>query len=95
MTPNRTNRYVGGMADIPISEARDNLADIVSRAEHTQERTVLTRRGKPVAALIPIQELREIEAAEDAADIAAARDALADPAPRIPHAEVMRELGLG
>jgi len=55
---------------------------------------VLTRRGRPVAALIPIEELREIEAAEDAADIVAARAALADPAPRIPHDELMRELGM-
>ncbi|MGH3688207.1 MAG: type II toxin-antitoxin system Phd/YefM family antitoxin [Pseudonocardiaceae bacterium] len=34
---------------------RDHLGEIVSRAEHAQERTVVTRHGKPVAAVISIE----------------------------------------
>lgn len=77
------------MGELPISAARDHLGEIVSRAEHAQERTVLTRHGKAVAAVISIDDLRELEAAEDEADLAAARDALASTERRVPHREVL------
>jgi prevent-host-death family protein len=82
------------MSELPISEARDRLGEVVSRAEHGQERTVLTRHGKPVAVVISIDDLRELEAAEDEADLEAAREALADPV-RVPHREVLAEYGVG
>jgi prevent-host-death family protein len=82
------------MTELPISEARDHLGDLVSKAEHAHERIVLTRRGKPVAAVISIEDLRALEAVEDEADLAAARGALASTAPRIPHSEVLAEFGL-
>lgn len=80
--------------ELPISEARDHLGEIVSKAEHAQERTVLTRHGKAVAAVVSIEDLRELESAEDAADLAAAREALADLEQRIPHREVLANYGL-
>jgi prevent-host-death family protein len=82
------------MSELPISEARDHLGEIVSKAEHAQERTVLTRHGKAVAAVISIDDLRELEAAEDEADLAAAQEALAMPEPRVPHREVLAEYGI-
>lgn len=82
------------MSELPISEAREHLGEIVSRAEHAQERTILTRRGKPVAVLISIEDFRELQAAEDEADLAAAREALADASPRIPHADVLTRYGI-
>lgn len=82
------------MSELPISEAREHLGEIASKAEHGQERTVLTRRGRPVAAVISIDDLRELEAAEDEADLAAARDALASDERRVPHSEVLAEYGL-
>ena len=82
------------MSELPISEARDHLGEIVSKAEHAQERTVLTRHGKAVAAVISIDDLRDLEAAEDEADLAAAREALATPEQRVPHHEVLVEYGI-
>ena len=84
---------IWSMSELPISEARDRLGEVVSRAEHGQERTVLTRHGKPVAVVISIDDLRELEAAEDEADLEAAREALADPV-RVPHREVLAEYGI-
>ena len=84
---------IWGMSELPISEARDRLGEVVSRAEHGQERTVLTRHGKPVAVVISIDDLRELEAAEDGADLEAAREALADPV-RAAHREVLAEYGI-
>lgn len=82
------------MSELPISEARDHLGEVVSKAEHAHERTVLTRDGKAVAAVISIDDLRELEAAEDEADLAATRVALASDAPRVPHSKVLAEFRL-
>ncbi|SBW19306.1 type II toxin-antitoxin system Phd/YefM family antitoxin [Protofrankia symbiont of Coriaria ruscifolia] len=77
-----------------ISQARDHLGEIVSKAEHTHERIVLTRHGRAVAAVISIEDLRDLEEAEDESDLVAAREALASSEPRVPHRDVMAEFGL-
>lgn len=82
------------MNELPISKARDHLGEIVSRVEHAQERTVLTRHGKAVAAVVSIDDLRELEALEDQADLAAAREALASMEQRVPHRDVVAEYGI-
>jgi prevent-host-death family protein len=41
--------------DIPVSDAKALLSDLVRRAEHGED-VVLTRHGRPVARLIPIVE---------------------------------------
>ncbi|MGW4898374.1 type II toxin-antitoxin system Phd/YefM family antitoxin [Kitasatospora sp. NPDC004240] len=43
---------------VSIREARERLADVVDRAER-DEPTVITRRGREVAAVVPIELLRE------------------------------------
>ena len=83
-----------GMSELSISEAREHLGEVVSRVEHAQERTILTRHGKPVAVVISIEDFRELQAAEDDADLAAAREALTLSQPRIPHNEVLARYGL-
>jgi len=75
--------------DISISEIRDNLADALNRVAYGGERIVLKRRGKEVAALISIDELRALEEMEDKADIAAARKALKEKG-FVPLAEVKK-----
>ncbi len=82
------------MSEMPISEARDHLGELVSRVEHAADRVVLTRHGKPVAAVISMDDLRRLEAAEDEADLAAAREALAAAEARVPHREVLAEFGI-
>ena len=82
------------MSELPISEARDHLGEIVAKAEHAQERTVLTRHGKAVAAVISIEDLRELETAEDEADLAAAREALSAPEQRVSHRDVLAEYSI-
>ena len=82
------------MTEMPISQAREHLGEIVARAEHAHERTVLTRHGRAVAAVISLEDLRELEAAEDEADLAAAREALSSSEPRVPHRDVLAEFGL-
>lgn len=80
------------MSTIGVTEARDQLGELVNRAAYSDERIVLTRHGRPVAALVPIAILQELEDAEDAADLAAAREAAAESGPNTPHAQVLADL---
>lgn len=64
-------------AELPISDARESLADVVSRAHYAGRITYVTRRGQRLAAIVPAELAEAIERAEDAADVSAARDALA------------------
>lgn len=46
---------------LPVQAFRQNLADHVERAAFTGERFVVTRNGKPRAALVSIDDLRRLE----------------------------------
>ena len=48
--------------EIPMTEARARLADLANRAVYGGEHLVLTRHGKPFAALISAQDLARLEA---------------------------------
>lgn len=86
------------MMRLNVVELRQSLADILNRAEYQGERTIVHRRGKDAAALIPMKDLklleRVIEEAEDRLDVESARAALAESNERIRYAEVRRRLGL-
>ena len=80
------------MTEIGVTEARDQLGELVNRVAYSDERIVLTRHGRAVAALVPIAVLRELEDAENAADLAAAREAIAESGPNVSHAQVLEDL---
>jgi antitoxin YefM len=54
----------------PLTSARSRLGELVNRARFGRERVILTEHGTPVAALISVEELAELQARADAADIA-------------------------
>jgi prevent-host-death family protein len=66
------------MSKISTVEAREQFSDVVNRAAYGKERVVLTRRGKDLAAVVPIEDMRLLEALEDQLDSEAAKEALAD-----------------
>jgi len=86
------------MERIKTDEARNAFGEVVNRVAYGKERIVLERRGKPLAALIPIEDLhlleRLIEEEEDRIDLEAVRAAKAEPGPNIPYEQVRKELGL-
>jgi prevent-host-death family protein len=61
---------------ITTAEAREKLAELVNRATYAKERLVLTRRGKEVAALVPLEDLELLEELENLVDLRGARAAL-------------------
>jgi len=74
------------------STARAQFSDIVSRAEYAGERTVVHRRKKPVAAVVPIEDLELIERYEDELDLRLIKKARKERT--IPWEQVKKELGL-
>lgn len=66
------------MSERRISEARGAFSTTVNRAAFGGERVVLTRHGKRIAAVVPIADLELLESLEDAVDLDAAREALAE-----------------
>ena len=64
------------MSVISASEARANFPDIMNRAEYRGERILIQRHGKAAVAIISIEDLKLLEAMEDAIDSAKLRRAI-------------------
>jgi prevent-host-death family protein len=81
---------------VSVSEARQDLAELVNRAAYRGERVRVTRRGKAIAAIVPIEDVDFLERYEDAMDLRLAMEALADPENAATYSldEVEKELGL-
>ena len=50
---------------VTCAQARERFNDLLERAVKHKDRVILTRRGKPGAALVPIEDLNFLEAIED------------------------------
>jgi len=61
---------------ITAGEIRDSLSHTLNRVEDNAERIIVNRRGKDVAALVPVADLQLLQAIEDKMDIDDARAAL-------------------
>ena len=66
------------MAHLPASKAREGFADTINRVAFGKEWVVLRRRGKDVAAVVSMDDLRLLEDLEDRIDLVDARAALAE-----------------
>ncbi|WP_256329118.1 type II toxin-antitoxin system Phd/YefM family antitoxin [Actinomyces ruminicola] len=85
------------MTELTVTDARARLAEVVDEARVRHEPVFLTRRGRRVAAVIDADDLdRLVEAAEDLADIEAARNARAEIEEHgtLPWDQVKADLGL-
>jgi prevent-host-death family protein len=84
------------MATMTVAEAKNRFSDVLRRAEYGGERVVVERHGKPVAAIVSTDDLRRLEAGDDAVDVRDARAALAEArdAGTAPLEAVLRKYGL-
>lgn len=64
------------MDTITTVVAREHFSELINRTAYGKERIVLSRRGKDLLALIPLEDLRLIELAEDLLDTRDAKIAL-------------------
>jgi prevent-host-death family protein len=82
------------MNTISTADARKDFADIINQVSYGSEQIMLTRRGKEVAAIISVEELRLLQKIEDYIDIEDAQKVLSEAGKNIPAKEVWKQLGL-
>ena len=56
------------MISISATDARANFQELINRAEYSRERIVIQRHGKDSVAIISLDDLKRLEAMEDAID---------------------------
>ena len=66
------------MTRVSTVHARGHLSDLINRTSYGKERFVLTRRGKSLAALVPLEDLEVLEKLESQINLEDARLALAE-----------------
>ena len=84
------------MKRLSASKARSDLAEVLNRVAYKGERVLLHRRGKDVAALVPVEDYALLEQLEDRIDLEDARAALTEVKKNgtIPWSKIKAELGL-
>ncbi len=81
-------------AAVSVSEARETFAELVNRAAYRHERVLIARRGRPIAAIVPIEDVEALEELEDEYDRKAVEEALAEGGEPIPWEEIEKEFDL-
>ena len=84
------------METLNTSNARERLAEVLNRVAFAKDRVRITRRGRAIAAVVPIEDLELIERLEDKIDLREAEQALAEVGEEgtIPLETLREELGL-
>jgi prevent-host-death family protein len=67
-------RYTRGISKtVPVRELRSQLSQVIDQVADLREHVIITRRGRPAAVLVPVD---EYEALEETAEILSDADAL-------------------
>ena len=74
-----------------VREVRENLADVVERATH-DELTIITRRGREVAAVVPIEMVREYREWEEERVLRIVNERRSAAQPGVPMDQIMAEV---
>ena len=84
------------METLNTTDAREKLAEVLNRVAYAKDRVRITRRGKEIAAVVPIEDLELIERLEDQMDLQEAKKALDEAREKgtIPLEKIREELGL-
>ena len=94
----KTNKKLHPGATLSAGKARQDFAETVNRVAYGGERIIVHRRGRNLAALVPLEDLALLEELEDREDAEAARRALANAKAKgempIPWAQAKKKLGL-
>lgn len=63
-------------SSINTSDAKEEFTEIVNRVSHNKERIILTRRGHPIAVIIPFEDLALLQESQNKNDLEEAVGAL-------------------
>jgi antitoxin Phd len=84
--------YISSMPTISASDARKSFAAVIETAQH--EAVLVERRGELQAVVLSVAEYeRLMDAAEEAEDVRAFDEAMAEEGPDIPWEQVKNDLG--
>jgi prevent-host-death family protein len=85
-----------GNQAITTVAARQNFSELINRVAYGKDRVLLTRRSRPLVAVVPIEDIALLEAMEDRDDLNAARAALREVKRKgtISWTRMKKELGL-
>ena len=76
---------------LSVVEIRNSLADIMAQVSYAGLRFVVERKGRPMVALVSIEDLRRLEALEDTGDSELLRRAKAASQGTVPLDQVIAE----
>ncbi len=84
------------MGQVNTVDARAQFSEIINRAAFGKERMILTRRGKEIVAVVPIEDVKLLEALEDRIDLEEARVALLEAKKKgtVSWQKIKKDLGL-
>lgn len=64
------------ITSINAADAKEEFSELINRVSHNKERIILTRRGKGVAAIVPLEDLYRLEESQNKHDLQEAVEAL-------------------
>ena len=84
------------MVTVPVVTARLELAELLNKVAYRDERVVITRQGKPIAALVPLHTLSILDKLFSVLDEEKVRSVLEreSDAGDLTEEELMRQLGI-
>ena len=59
------------MPTVSVVEAKSHLSELLTKSAYNNEKFIITRRNKPLAALVSLDDLRKIEQHEERKGLAA------------------------
>ncbi len=83
------------MATVTAAQLKNVIGEVLNQVQFRHERVMLTRKGQPAAAIIPIEDLRLLEQLEDRLDVEEIERILADESDEwVSLEQAEKELGL-
>ncbi len=83
------------MTTVTAGRLKNVIGEVLNKVQFNGERVILSRKGEPAAAIIPIADLRLLEELEDRLDVEEIERVLADKSDEwLTVEEAERELGL-
>ena len=82
------------MAAKTASDVRENWGETLDGVLYRGDRVVITKSGKPAAALVSTEDLALLELIEDRIEIELIREALSESDERIPFSKIRADLKL-
>jgi prevent-host-death family protein len=57
-------------------DAKEEFSELINRVSHNKERIILTRRGKEIAAIVPLEDFYRLQQSQSKSDLEEALEAL-------------------